>query len=215
MPPPSRGSYTLTQVDVDAGTFTNTATVTGTDPNDEPVSDPDDDTQALAQTPSIALVKTARPDVFGGAGDVITYTIIATNTGNVTLTNVRIIDTMERGSLDSLSCRPALPVAALAPGDAVECTGIYTTTQADVDAGSITNTARVLSDQTADVVAQATVTGGLPSTDMLSPGSYAIAGPGQPGRTRHAAWILWLVLTTVLILSAGWIVRAERYRRTD
>ena len=83
-----------------------------------------------------------------------------------------------------------------------------------MDAGSITNTARVLSDQTAAVVAQATVTGGLPSTDMLSPGSYASTGSGQPA-DRHAAWILWLVLSTVMILSVGWIVRAERFRRTD
>ena len=47
------GSYTLTQDDVDAGTFTNTATATGTPPSGDDVSDPDDDTQTLPASPAI------------------------------------------------------------------------------------------------------------------------------------------------------------------
>ncbi len=209
------GSYTLTQADVDAGTFTNTATVTGTPPFGDDVSDPDDDTQALEQTPAMTLEKTASPDSFGGAGETITYTITATNTGNVTLTNVRIIDKMERGSLDSLTCRPAQPVAELPPGEAVVCTGIYTTTQADVAAGSVTNTARAVSDQIGGVTAEATVKGagsaGLP-TDMLSPATDTSAGLAQT-EDQRVAWFLWLLLATGLILSAGWLVRGERHRR--
>ena len=53
------GSYTLTQADIDAGTFINTATVTGTDPNGDAVSDPDDETVSRCRrTRRSTLVKT-------------------------------------------------------------------------------------------------------------------------------------------------------------
>ncbi len=138
------GSYTLSQADVDAGTFTNTATVTGIDPNDEPVSDPDSDTQPLAQDPSIALEKTGTLNDDDGttgvsAGDTISYAFTVTNTGNVTLTGVTLADTV--GGVSLLGG----PIATLAVGavDSTTFTGSYTLSQADVDAGTFTNTATV------------------------------------------------------------------------
>ncbi len=138
------GSYTLSQADVDAGTFTNTATVTGIDSNDEPVSDPDSDTQPLAQDPSIALEKTGTLNDDDGttgvsAGDTISYAFTVTNTGNVTLTGVTLADTV--GGVSLLGG----PIATLAVGavDSTTFTGSYTLSQADVDAGTFTNTATV------------------------------------------------------------------------
>jgi hypothetical protein len=49
---------------------------------------------------------------------------------------------------------------------------------------------------------------------MFSPASSASAGPGQVV-DRRAAWMVWLVLTTALILSAGWLIRAQRYHRMN
>ena len=57
-----------------------------------------------------------------------------TNTGNVTLHSVGVTDPMP--GLSSVTC----PIGTLAPGACETCTATYTTTQADVDAGSITNT---------------------------------------------------------------------------
>ena len=59
---------------------------------------------------------------------------MVTNTGNVTLHPVTVTDPMP--GLSAVTC----PDATLAPAAAETCTATYTTTQADVDAGSITNT---------------------------------------------------------------------------
>ena len=138
-------SYILTQADVDAGIFNNTAAVTGNPPTGGPVTDTDGDTQTLPSTPVINLVKTGMlddtvvaPAGVANAGDVIGYTLTATNTTTVTLSGVTISDPL----LGALTCTPAQP-AVLAPGDALACTAAYTLTQADVDAGTFNNTAAV------------------------------------------------------------------------
>ncbi len=138
------GTYTLTQVDVDAGTFTNTATVTGSSPSGIPIEDPDDDTQVLAGTATIDLVKTGTLNDDDGtagvsAGDTISYAFTVTNIGTVTLTGITLADTVG-GVVISGG-----PIASLAPAavDTTTFTGTYTLTQADVDAGAFTNTATV------------------------------------------------------------------------
>ncbi|MBW7866243.1 MAG: DUF11 domain-containing protein, partial [Candidatus Hydrogenedentes bacterium] len=125
-------SYTVTQSDVDAGSFTNTATVTGLDPNLAPVTDDDDETVMAVQTPSILLTKTATTADYDAVGDVLSYTFTVENTGNVTLTNVTLADTVGGVTVSGG------PIAVLAPGavDTATFTATYTATQSDVDAGS-------------------------------------------------------------------------------
>ena len=76
--------------------------------------------------------------VAGPVGDVVNYTFAVTNTGNVTLTNVTLVDPKitEVGG----------PIVSLAPGatDTTTFTGSYTITQADVDAGGVENVALVI-----------------------------------------------------------------------
>ncbi|MDD3931866.1 MAG: FctA domain-containing protein, partial [Eubacteriales bacterium] len=136
------GIYTLTQDDIDDGTFTNTATVTGYGPNDETVTATDDDTQTFTAAPSLSLTKSGSlADTNGDGqhspGDVITYTFMVENTGNVTLTNVTLSDPDV-----SLS---GVPIASLVPGDSDSTTfsATHTLTQADLDAGTYNNTATV------------------------------------------------------------------------
>jgi uncharacterized repeat protein (TIGR01451 family) len=69
-------------------------------------------------------------------GDVINYTLEATNDGNVPLTNVSITDVL----LGALSCSPTQP-APLAVGQKLTCSGSHTIVQADLDAGKVDNTA--------------------------------------------------------------------------
>ncbi|MDY0341319.1 MAG: lamin tail domain-containing protein, partial [Coriobacteriia bacterium] len=84
------GTYVLTQADINAGAFTNTATATGYH-NGTAVSDTDSDTQTLVTQPAIGITKSASPAT-ATVGDTISYTIVVTNTGNVSLTGVTVTD---------------------------------------------------------------------------------------------------------------------------
>jgi len=135
--------YHLTQADVDAGAVTNTATATGTPPTGTPVTAPPASTDSpLATSPSIDLIKSADTSALSTpaqVGDTITYTLTATNTGNVTLTGVDITDQLT-GLPELTLVWPGVP-GTLTPGQAVTGTATYTLTQADVNEGSVTNTA--------------------------------------------------------------------------
>jgi hypothetical protein len=154
-------TYTITQADVDAGHVTNTATAIGTTPNDNNVVSPSANTTITAiQTPGIHLAKSAFPTEYAVPGEEITYTYTVTNTGNVTLHGISLAD----DRLGVIAC----PETTLAPGASTACQATHTTTQADVNAGHITNTA--------------TVTGhpptGSPVTDVASDTVTAIHVPG-------------------------------------
>jgi uncharacterized repeat protein (TIGR01451 family) len=138
--------YTVTQVDVDNGSVVDTATATGTDTkgNVSPVSDPSTATiPTVAAAPAVSLVKTATvsPPADQSAvrvGDAITYTYLVTNTGNVDLPSVAVNDP----TAGSVSC-PSPPAPGLAPGSSETCTAtsVHVVTQADVDNGSVSDTA--------------------------------------------------------------------------
>ncbi len=137
-------STTLSQAQVDAGSVSNTATVTGTPPagaTPNPTTASDTETVTIDRSPSLSIVKTGTldnddvaPASRTDAGDKIVYTFLVTNTGNVTLTNVTITDP----AFPTLSCS----VASLAPGASYSgCTASTVLTQPQVDAGSVSNTA--------------------------------------------------------------------------
>jgi len=125
-------SYTIGQGDLDAGSVTNVASAS----NGAVTSPTDTETVTAVQNPHLALTKSASPTSYNAVGNVINYTLVATNDGNVTLGGVSISDP----TVGALSCTPAQP-AALAPGGTLSCTGSHTVSQADLDAGSISNTA--------------------------------------------------------------------------
>src|SRR5690606_10974280 len=87
-------TYEVTQDDLDAGgTLVNTATATGTPPAGEDVTGGSPPVEVpIEQEPALNLQKTATPGQVLAAEDVITYTLTATNTGNVTLAGVEIAD---------------------------------------------------------------------------------------------------------------------------
>ncbi|HEY0951792.1 DUF11 domain-containing protein [Nocardioides sp.] len=132
-------TYVLTQNDVDTGKVENTATAHGTPPSGPEVTDTDSTTTPIASLPSIELDKTAGPidDLDGNgpdAGDTIGYDFTVTNSGNVTLNPVTVTDP----KVGPITCPPG----ALLPGASASCTQkTYVLTQADVDAGTVDNTA--------------------------------------------------------------------------
>ena len=132
-------SYTITQADLNAGSVTNVAQAHagGTDSNT------DTETVTAVQSPALTLVKTATPATYDFVGDVIGYSFLVTNSGNVSLAGpVTITDDKATdeacpnvntvGNLDGF----------LDPGESITCTASYTITQADLNAGSVTNIAQ-------------------------------------------------------------------------
>ncbi|SDO68249.1 conserved repeat domain-containing protein [Nakamurella panacisegetis] len=136
-------TYVATQADVDAGTITNTATATATPPpgNNPPVSEPSTATVTITPNPAISVVKSATPATITAAGQTVTYSFLVTNTGNVTLADATVTDTAFTGTGTPPTITCPAGAASLAPGESVTCTATYVATQADVDAGLISNTA--------------------------------------------------------------------------
>ncbi|WP_163265819.1 DUF7507 domain-containing protein, partial [Chelativorans alearense] len=131
-------TYTPTQADIDNGSVTNTASGTGTDPNGGTTeSPPDTVTVPPDQTPGMTIVKTGTLNDLDGdglldPGETIGYSFLVRNTGNVTLTDVTVND-----PLVAVDQGPQ----TLAPGGSFTFTATYTPTQADIDNGSVENTA--------------------------------------------------------------------------
>ncbi len=98
---------------------------------------------SFATAPALNIVKSATSVGPYVVDDPITYSIVVTNTGNVTLTGVTVTDP---GATLQL-CAPAQP-ATLAPSTFMICPAIHLVAQIDLDAGSYTNTATADSDQT-------------------------------------------------------------------
>ncbi|MEU6709377.1 DUF7507 domain-containing protein [Streptomyces wuyuanensis] len=177
------GTYTLTQADVDSGSVTNTARATGSPPAGPPVASQSSALFTPRVNPALALAKTGEPVVATAVGQLVTYTLLATNTGNVTLTDVDVAETAFSGS----GARPqaSCPTGPLAPGASVACTATYVVSQADFNAGRVTNTAVATADPPTGTSvttppAGATVTmeqdPALTLTKSASPGEVTAAG---------------------------------------
>ena len=160
-----------------------------------------------AQVPAISLVKSASPSAVSKAGQVITYSFLVTNTGNVTLTGVLVDDTDLPG-LSAISC----PSATLAPGLSETCTATHSTTQADVDRGGITNTATaqgtpagsttpVVSDPST-VTVPAEVSRAISVVKSASPATYS-----RPGQTISYSFLVTNTGNVTLSAVAGRLTR--------
>ena len=101
------------------------------------ISNTDSETVLALSNPSIGLAKSANPTTVTAAGQMVTYSFVVTNTGNVTLAGVSVSDPLP--GLTSINC----PVSTLAPGSSTVCTPGYVVTLADINAGAISNTATV------------------------------------------------------------------------
>ncbi|OYC97936.1 hypothetical protein CI089_05275 [Microbacterium sp. Yaish 1] len=188
-------TYTPTQADRDAGVVENTATVVGTPPTGDPVSDDDEFDQPLPQGPAIALTKTGELD-----GDRIRYAFTVTNTGDVTLRGVAIEDELRGLSEVVFGAWPGAQ-HVLAPGESVTATAVYAVTASDRALGAVTNTATVT----------ATPPAGDPVSDddtvRTAVGALAATGAGSEQLMRLA---LFGGLTIVLGAAAVTLRRRTR-----
>ncbi len=116
--------------------MTNTATANAKDPVGADVPS-NQDTEEITGTaaPSLIIVKKAAETSYNQVGDVLHYNYFVINDGNVTLNGPF---TVTDDKAEDESCPDT---DTLTPGSFIICTATYTITQADLDAGSVVNTA--------------------------------------------------------------------------
>ncbi|MEV1318965.1 hypothetical protein AB0J14_23125 [Micromonospora arborensis] len=209
-------TYTVTAADIEAGRITNTAVAAGTPPTipgqqpPAPVrSEPATAEVTATRGAAITVAKSSSTDKIGRPGQQVPFDFVVTNTGQVTLTDVTVTDTLtapaSSTNLGPITCGPdRTPNGAvtLAAGAAVTCSATYTVSKADYHHGSLRNTATATGtppDGPAPVAPESTITipvkGKLPVTGE----SYPVAWMG--------AGVLALLLGATLLLVA-------RQRRT-
>lgn len=134
--------YVVSQADIDASEVRNAATAAGIDAAGDPIVSEPDESLIITVDPAPALVAAKEAELVddndngvADAGESIEYTITLTNTGNVTLTDVSASDPMLTGLTPTV-------VDSLAPrASAIFTADPYVVTEADVEAGSISNSA--------------------------------------------------------------------------
>jgi len=130
-------THVITLTDLNAGSVSNIATASGIDPSGDPVTDPSNEVTVDAiQTPELTVIKSKATAInYSAVGQIVTYTIIVQNTGNVSVSNIDVIDPV--ADVGSISCSGT----DLNPGGSFTCTASHTVDQADLDAGQIVNIA--------------------------------------------------------------------------
>jgi len=137
--------YTVQQADVDAGTLVNDAKATGVAPappggvGETVASEVSEWRLPATPKPSLGIVKGVDKKSLV-VGDTLTFTFTVTNTGNLTVNDIAVVEGAftGTGTLSPIDCGG---VTSLTPGQFHVCTATYVVTQADVDAGTLTNTA--------------------------------------------------------------------------
>src|SRR2546423_138602 len=127
-------SHTITQADLDAGSLTNHATATAKFGANTVTSNQDQATVYATQNRALTLVKSASPQTYDTVGQTINYSYVLKNTGNVPLSGPFTVS----DDKTTVSC-PA--TGSLAPDASISCTASYSVSQANLDNGSVTNTA--------------------------------------------------------------------------
>ncbi|QCE43223.1 Ig-like domain-containing protein [Psychroserpens sp. NJDZ02] len=151
-------NYTVTQADVDAGIITNTVTVDGIEilgntdvsATDTYVID-ENNTEVMFCTPTNGLNIVKSAEIANGdeclvVGSEVTYTFTVTNTGTVSVNSITITDALLGGNIttDLVLAGDTNTNGVIEPTETwIYTANNYTVTQADVDAGIITNTVTV------------------------------------------------------------------------
>jgi len=145
------GSYTLTQADIEAGTVTNNASVSGTSPAGTVVNATDKFVQTIPSNPLLRVEKTASVTAINSIAQIIPYKFTLNNLGNIPLSGITVTDP---------KCNSApVYISGDIDGDAkldlseswvYECE--HTVTQAEFDSGySLSNTVIADSNESPEV----------------------------------------------------------------
>ena len=156
-----QATYVLVQDDLDAGGLANSATVSADTPASGSISDisaDDDPTDGnisndptdLILTPVLGMevIKTVT-QIGTAAGNTADFVITVENKGTVTLSQIAVADQMTNGtgstvgpvSVSFVSADAGSVAGTLLPGEVATYSATYVLTQADIDSGSVANSA--------------------------------------------------------------------------
>ncbi len=121
------GSYSVVQADIDAGQRDNIG-IADSFETDPPVENPE--TVPLGQNPDMTVEKSSATTSISAPG-IVSYRYVVTNTGNVSLTNILLIDDNIDAIDATVNCSGA---TTLAPGGNFNCIATHTVTQGELDA---------------------------------------------------------------------------------
>ncbi|RLK58128.1 putative repeat protein (TIGR01451 family) [Actinokineospora cianjurensis] len=215
--------YEVTEADVAIGVVHNEATASGQPPGTDPpyVTPPDtadvptteivsgEDPNEAADAPAITLVKSAAlrdtdGDDLADVGELIDYTFLVTNTGDVALSGIHVDDP----KITDVVC----PDTTLDPGESVTCAKLgYVVTQADVDSGTVHNVATASGDTGGgDTVTSLPSEANVPADDVVPGGGDAeeaepaaqggLAATGTTATVALFGWSLVFMVAGVLVL---------------
>ncbi|WPZ13360.1 hypothetical protein T8J41_14510 [Nitratireductor rhodophyticola] len=201
------GIHTITQDDIDAGSFSNSATAVGKNPKGEDVPKEARPSDGSPGDPTVITFE-ANPSIevdlsdewidmnangYPDPGEPVVYSFVVRNTGNVTLEDVTITE-LDEEAMDGKTPEGSVPVsggaiAHLAPGseDNSLPAASYPLKPSDIDAGGLVATADVAGHTRAgvDVIDDSDDPGEMANIDMEGDGE-----PDDPTRTllpHHAA----------------------------
>ena len=130
-------SYVVTEADVLAGRVINNVIGTATDPTNPktPVTPGEKEDPVETPNPGLTVVKTADTEGQVTLGQKITYTITVTNNGNVTISGVKLVDSLTGDNWT---------LGNIKPGETVTKEATYTVTEKDIIAGKVENHATAI-----------------------------------------------------------------------
>ncbi|MDI9469236.1 MAG: Cna B-type domain-containing protein [Bacillota bacterium] len=129
--------HKVTQDDMDRGFVKNAVTATNPDIPDDP-ENPPPTTEVTVPVARMTIEKSADKDRYTKVGDVITYTVKVKNTGEITLEDVVVTDSMSSLS-GPMQTKWTKTIDKLEVGETWTHTYTYEVTEEDMERGSVTN----------------------------------------------------------------------------
>lgn len=181
-------TYTVTAADVENVCIDNLAVATGTTSATGTVQSNDSEARVCTeQSPQLEIEKSADPSTNLRAGDTVTYSFAVTNSGNLTLHGVEVLDLPDRftgtGEMSAIEC----PQDVLVPDETMTCTATYVITDADVAAGFVHNAATATGLDPNGEVVNANESDAEVTTATDCDGSTSSLGCGSLGSAGSAA----------------------------
>ncbi len=165
------GQHTVTQTELDGGgNLVNVATASSNEAPDATatVSIP------IQQSPAMTLKKSSTTTLITAAGQVVPYSYLISNAGNVTLTGITLTD-------NKTDSPPTCPTTTLMVGASMTCTAQHTVTSAEFAAGgNIVNVATASSNEAPGATDTLSIPIVAPPPPLLSCNS-APSPPPPPG----------------------------------